>query len=456
MMKPKSGVVRIMPDKWAEMTSDQKRQWRLDQFQNMEGISFVSPEAQNAYQTRIKRIVDVLNVREPDRVPVDMRVGNLPYLLYGISARTAMYDYVQSLEACKLFNEKYAAELEYFASPSMTPGKVMDILDYKLYAWPGHGLQVGAPGIQFMENEYMKVDEYDDLICDPSDFWFRTYLPRVFGAFEPFRAFQTPTSMIEVLSLSQLAPFSNPQTQESLLRLLAVGREYQQMAQVFGSYASLGPASGYPVARGAFAKAPFDTLGDTLRGTAAIMKDIYRRPDKVIAACDKIADLTIRSILKSPTSSGIFLVTYPLHKGADGWMSQKQFETFYWPSLKKVLDALIKEGLIQTLFAEGSFNTRLDYFKVFPKGSICWLFDQTDMGRAKQVLGDKFCIQGNVPSSLIVTGSAGDVKEYCRKLIETCGKGGGYTLTTGCSVENPKPENLRAMVEAAKEYGTYR
>ena len=186
------------------------------------------------------------------------------------------------------------------------------------------------------------------------------------------------------------------------------------------------------------------------------MKDIYRRPDKVIAACDKIADFTIRSILKSPTSSGIFIVTYPLHKGADGWMSQKQFETFYWPSLKKVLDALIKEGLIQTLFAEGSFNTRLDYFKSFPQGSICWLFDQTDMARAKQVLGDKFCIQGNVPSSLIVTGSAGDVKEYCRKLIETCGKGGGYTLTTGCGVENPKLENLRAMVEAAKEYGTYR
>ena len=234
MMKPKSGVVQVVPDNWTEMTSEQKRQWRLDNFQKLEGISFISAEAQKAYQTRIKRIVDVLNVREPDRVPVDMRVGNLPYILYGISARTAMYDYVQALEACKQFNEKYAAELEYFASPSMTPGKVMDILDYKLYAWPGHGLQVGAPGIQFMENEYMKVDEYDDLICDPSDFWFRTYLPRVFGAFEPFRAFQTPTSMIEILSLAQLAPFGNPQAQESLLRLLAVGREYQQMAQVFG------------------------------------------------------------------------------------------------------------------------------------------------------------------------------------------------------------------------------
>jgi len=57
---------------------------------------------------------------------------------------------------------------------------------------------------------------------------------------------------------------------------------------------------------------------------------------------------------------------------------------------------------------------------------------------------------------LTVTGSAKDVKEYCRKLIEGCGQGGGYTLAAGCNAENPKLDNLRAMVEAAKEYGVYK
>jgi uroporphyrinogen-III decarboxylase len=456
MMRTRAGTAVIFPGNWAEMTLEQKRQWRLNNFIKAEGINFNSPEAQMDYQTRAKRIVDVFNVQEPDRVPCSVPVGNLPYILYGINARTAMYDYAQALDACKQFNDKYSAELEYFASPMMTPGRVVDLMDYKLYAWPGHGLPLGAPNVQFMESEYMKVEEYDDLIRDPSDFWFRTYLPRVFGTLEPLRMFQPATNMIEVVSIPQLMPLANPQVQETLLRLVEVGREYQKMLQVIGPYAGMSSASGYPVAFGGFAKAPFDTLGDTLRGTAAIMKDIYRRPDKVLAACDKIADFTINSILKSPLSSGIFLITYPLHKGADGWMSQKQFETFYWPSLKKVMGAFINEGLIQNLFAEGSFNTRLEYFKDFPKGSVGWLFDQTDMARAKQILGDKFCIQGNVPSSLIVTGSAGDVKEYCRKLIQVCGKDGGYMLAAGCTAENPKLENLRAMVQAAKEYGTYR
>jgi uroporphyrinogen-III decarboxylase len=137
-------------------------------------------------------------------------------------------------------------------------------------------------------------------------------------------------------------------------------------------------------------------------------------------------------------------------------MSQKQFDTFYWPSLKKVMDAFIKEGLIQNMFAEGGFNTRLETINEFPKGSVCWYFDQTDMAKAKQVLGDKCAIQGNVPSSLIVTGDPADVKERCRKLIEECGKGGGYILSAGAVADNPKLDNLRAMMAAIREYGVYR
>jgi hypothetical protein len=444
-----------LPANWSEMTPEQKRQWRLNNFLNP-AFNFVSEEAKKAYLIRAKRMVDVYNVAEPDRVPLSLPVGNLPYSLYGVSERTAMYDYVQAVEACKKFNEQYSAELEYYAAPFATPGKVLDILDYKLYAWPGHGLAINADTVQFMENEYMKAEEYDDLIRDPSDFWFRTYLPRIFGGFEPFKMFQTMTDMIEVVSIGQLGTLANPQVQETLLKMVEVGREYQRMMQIIGPYLGLGAANGFPASYGSFAKAPFDTLGDTLRGTAAVMKDMYRRPDKVLEACDKIADLTIASILKSPSTARIFMVTYPLHKGADGWMSKKQFETFYWPSLKKVMNAFIKEGLIQTLFAEGSFNTRFEYVNEFPKGSVVWLFDQSDMLKAKQALGDKCAISGNVPSSLLVTGSPADVKAYCRKLIEGCGKGGGYILAAGCVAPNPKLENLQAMLEAVKEYGVYR
>jgi len=44
-------------------------------------------------------------------------------------------------------------------------------------------------------------------------------------------------------------------------------------------------------------------------------------------------------------AAGGFTASFPLHKGDDTFMSRKQFETFYWPSLKKVMDALIEEGI---------------------------------------------------------------------------------------------------------------
>jgi len=150
------------------------------------------------------------------------------------------------------------------------------------------------------------------------------------------------------------------------------------------------------------------------------------------------------------------MVTYPLHKGADGWMSQKQYETFYWPSLKKVMNAFIHEGLIQSMFAEGGYETRLETVNEFPKGTVTWYFDRTDMFKAKKILGDRCAIQGNVPASLVQTGSPAEVKEYCRKLIEGCGKGGGFLLAPGATPDAPKLECVRAMMDAVREYGVYR
>lgn len=454
-----SGNVRKLnnlPENWAQLNPEQKRKHRLNGLLNPPNANFVNKAAEEGYKIRAQRLVDVFNLEEPDRVPVNLPVGNLPYTLYGITLRTAMYDYDQAVKACQQFNDKYSEELEYFAAPWITPARVMEILDYKLYSWPGHGTPMNTPSYQFVEGEYMTAEEYDDLIGDPSDFWFRTYLPRVFGAFEPFRMLRPWTDLVEIVNLVQLMPFASPEMQDTLQKLIEVGREYQKFGKAMASFGPSGLANGYPATFGAFCKAPFDTLGDTLRGTSPILKDMYRRPDKLLEALDIVADFTIQSVLTSPNMSNIYMVTYPLHKGADGWMSQKQFETFYWPSLKKVMDALIEEGLIQHMFAEGGFNTRLEAINEFPKGFVGWYFDRTDMAKAKKILGDKCLIQGNIPSSLIVTGTPDDVKAYCRKLIEDCGTGGGYLMSAGAIPDNPKLENVRAMQEAIKEYGCYR
>jgi uroporphyrinogen-III decarboxylase len=443
------------PEGWADLTPEQKREKRLNRLLDTRGMNFASPEAEKAYKVRTQRMVDVYNLREPDRVPVNLPVGNLPLKMAGIDAYTAMYEPEKATEAIRAFNEKYGKELEYTAYSFNIPGRVLDLLDYKLYAWPGHGIAKDGTTWQFKEGEYMTADEYDDLIRDPSDFWIRTYMPRAFGVFEPMRLFQPFTNITENVHVMQFMPLAMPPVQEMLQKLLDAGKEFQKMMQsMMAGAGRLG--AGAVFLGGGFAKAPFDTIGDTLRGTTNIMQDMFRRPDTLLEALDKVADLTISTILKSPNINNLTTVMYPLHKGADGWMSQKAFDTFYWPSLKKVMDAFIEEGLMQTLFAEGSYNTRLEYIDQFPKGAVTWYFDRTDMVRAKEILGKKCCLQGNVPTSMIVTGSPQEVKEYCRHLIETVGKGGGFILAAGSIADNPKLENLQAMMAAVEEYGYYK
>jgi uroporphyrinogen-III decarboxylase len=53
-------------------------------------------------------------------------------------------------------------------------------------------------------------------------------------------------------------------------------------------------------------------------------------------------------------------------------------------------------------------------------------------------------------------GTVQDVKDYCKKLIDVVGKGGGYILSPRSSTDEVKPENLKAMIEFTKEYGVYR
>ena len=100
--------------------------------------------------------------------------------------------------------------------------------------------------------------------------------------------------------------------------------------------------------------APFDFFGDVLRGTKGIMTDMYRRPEKLIQAMERVTPLLVEDGVNGANASGCPVVFIPLHKGTGGFMSQKQFETFYWPSLKQVMLGLIEEGIVPLPLPRGT------------------------------------------------------------------------------------------------------
>lgn len=438
---------------WKDLSAEEKRKERFRHWLSPSNVTFVSPEAEQAYRERVNRFIKVINLQEPDRVPVMLPSGFFPATYAGSSFKTVMYHYDELRRAWLRFLQDF--ELDTFAGPAFVhPGKVLDLLDYKLLQWPGHGLPDHATTYQFVEGEYMFPEEYDELIKDPLDYLIRKWLPRTIGAFRGFRKL-TKIPLLEYIPTTYISQFADPEVKASILALLEAAEEGSKWLTVVSEVNKIAREIGVPSLVGGRSRAPFDFLGDSLRGTKGIMLDMYKRPERLQEAMERVTPIIIDRTVNAANLSESPVVIFTLHKGPGGFMSNKQFETFYWPSLKKVMLGLIEEGLVPMLFAEGDYEPRLDIIKDVPRSTTIWYFEVVNMGRAKEIVGKNACIAGNLPTSILCTGTRKEVKEWCRKLIETCASGGGYILAGGAAIDEGNPDNLRAMIEAAKEYGTY-
>jgi uroporphyrinogen-III decarboxylase len=140
--------------------------------------------------------------------------------------------------------------------------------------------------------------------------------------------------------------------------------------------------------------------------------DMYRQRDKLLKALETLTPIMIGLGLGDAQQTGKPFIFMPLHKGVDGFLSDKQFSRFYWPSPKAVIEGLIHGGCIPLPAAEGCYNTRLKYLSELPAGKSIWMSDRTDMEKAKKVEGDTLCLLGNIPSSMLKLGSPEDVRDY--------------------------------------------
>ncbi|HEX7475372.1 MAG TPA: uroporphyrinogen decarboxylase family protein [Dehalococcoidales bacterium] len=445
-----------MDQNWTEMTKEEKRAKRIEPYLNPTDIKFKSQKAAKLYKERTNRLLKVYMNQQPDRVPVSLPSGNFPAYYAGGNLHKAMYDYKFLRRAWTQYLHEFKDSMDTVMGPGLIySGKSLEMVDNKLLKWPGHGLGFNVNSYQFVEGEYMKANEYDALLRDPSDFAFRTLLPRLYGVAKVFATLPSYATLLG-MSLGFSMPFGRPEVQEAYQTLINAGKEMMKWQKELAGFNKAALDEGFPAMRGAMAVAPFDCIGDSLRGTQGVILDMYRQPDKLLAAIDIVTPMVIQQAIDSVNASNGIMVMFPLHKGDDTFMSDKQFEKFYWPSLKRFVDALIKEGIMVSLFAEGKYQRRLEYIHDFPNGWVHWMFDQTNMADAKRIVGKTCSISGNVPTSLMCTGKPKEIKEYCRKLIETCAPGGGYMLTGGASATETCPENLRVLMEAAMEYGVYK
>ena len=416
-----------------------------------------SQTPEELFKERSQRIEDAVQLKVPDRVPV------APIFCYfysrygGITAEEAHYDYDKWSMAVKKTAVDFQPDL--IQNPRhliLAPGPLLEMVDFKEIKWPGHGVSPNH-SFQYIEDEYMKAEEYDAFLDDPSDYILRTYMPRIYGVLEPFK--RLPPIRIMMLgygTVHLLAALARPEMINALETLIKAGAESLKWRSVMSSLQEELVGMGFPLSSDSIALAPFDVIGDHLRGTRGIMLDMYKRPDKLMQAIEKVLPMELQAGTFAAKRSGNPRVFIPLHKGADSFMSSEQFKTFYWPTLRKLIVGLIDEGLTPWVLFEADYTSRLEIIRDIPAGKAIYHFERTDIFKAKEILGDVVCIRGGVPNSLLCTSTPNEVKDHCKKLIDIVGKGGGFIMDAGAIIDEAKPENIKAMVDFTKEYGVYK
>jgi hypothetical protein len=390
------------------------------------------------YAQRLKRYVTAMRNGKPDKIPIRPFVAEFTAKYAGFTCQEVTHDYEKAFIAAR----RCAADFDWDAvvgNMVYVWTGLTEAIGLKYYAVPGMEIS-SQTGFQFREppeeQAFMKPDEYDELIKDPTGFLFNIWLPRVS---KYVSAKGEPTSYHNNLSflkggMAMLSYFNSFGRQNELLR-----KESGTVSAISGIF-----------------KAPLDIIADKLRGYLGLLTDLQERPKKVMSACEALMPHLEFIALSGADPQKNVPIGYWMHRGCVPLVSMEHFNNFYWPTVKPIIEQIWSKGHQVLFYAEGNWDAHLKSFAQLPDASIVYHVDQGDIFRVKKEIGHKFCISGGIPNCLLSYGTADEVRECCKKVIDGAARDGGYIMDASAIIQNDASiENIKAMTDFTREYGVY-
>jgi len=395
-------------------------------------------DIEKLYAERLKRYTTAMRNGKPDRIPIRPFAAEFVATYAGMTCQEVAHDYEKAFAATR----KCAAEFDWDA----TVGNMVYVwtgltqaIGLRYYAIPGIDISKDF-GFQYAEpaeaNAWMKADEYDAVIEDPTGFLYNVWLPRV--------------------SKDVAAP-GEPNTWRNNLSFVKGGMAMMQYFTAFGGQVErLRRESGTVHAIAGILKAPLDILADKLRGYYGLVWDLIERPKKVLAACEALAPHLAAVAMGTSDPTKTLPVSWWMHRGCVPFINMDHFKNIFWPTMKPILQTLWQNGRQVLFYAEGKWGPHLETFAELPDASFIFHVDRDDIFEVHKVLGGRFCLSGGVPNDLLAFGTPAQVRAKCKEIIDGVASDGGYIMDASAIMQNDaKIENVRAMTDFTREYGTY-
>ncbi len=394
--------------------------------------------ADSKYKQRLNRYVTAMFNEKPDRIPIRIFSEEFSAKYCGYSN----YETAVDLDLQFDVNRKFAVETGVDAIPTNSIVNwfgMQKAIGWEGITFPGFGIptdvinQWTEPTTE--EGSFLKANEYDEFIADPTPFLINYWLPRY-------------TRHINSLG--------SPVTFEHNMSLINGIMAYNKFFNTWGTKTSELIKAGVVPAAGSVLKAPLDILGDKLRGYINLCFDLHERREKVLKACEALMPHLLNIVLGAADPTGNIPSIIWMHRSCVPFISQKDFDEIYWPTFKPIIEALWAHGHQIIFYAEGNWEAHLESFAELPEKSIIFHCDKTDIHKAHEILGKKFCLSGGIPNVLLAMGTPEEVKDRCKSVIDSIAQDGGYIMDSSALLTNDaKVENVKTMIDFTLDYGTY-
>jgi hypothetical protein len=138
------------------------------------------------YEEKLARVNDAIQLKVPDRVPFFPTSHMFAARYVGMTFAEAFQD----AERWYAANVKLAVDLDPDISFSpdfavFSSAAAFEAVDFRQLLIPGRQVDANH-SFQYVEGEYVKAEEYDAFLDDPTGFALRVYMPRIYGTLAAF------------------------------------------------------------------------------------------------------------------------------------------------------------------------------------------------------------------------------------------------------------------------------
>lgn len=206
---------------------------------------------------------------------------------------------------------------------------------------------------------------------------------------------------------------------------------------------------------------PFTHLMELFTYEDALI-NLALQPDKALAILDRLTETSIAWGV-AQAQHGVDAVLISSAYAGGGFISKRMYRQFVVPFEKRVVDAIHTQvpGVPVYTHTCGNLGDRLELLMESGTDGVDTLdpppIGDSDLADAKQRIGDRMFIKGNMNAVFMLqTDSVEAVRDHARERLRDGMPGGGYILSTACSV-GPlvEPEKLEALYDLVETEGRY-